>query len=158
MTDVLITYREAGGADVPAMAECRRSDPAGGHADERMAAYFEGRHHPQQALSPRVGYVALVDHRVVGYVAGHLTRRFQAEGELQYLFVASGFRRLGLAHGLTKRLADWFVRQEVSRVCVNVDADSPAARLFYVSLGARDMRPHWMEWPDISTVLGRPDL
>ena len=42
------------------------TDPAAGPADTRMAAYFKGQHHPQQALLPRVGYVALADDGVVG--------------------------------------------------------------------------------------------
>lgn len=54
-----LQFREATTADVPAMALCRLTDPAAGPADPRMAAYFDGQHHPQQALPARVGYVAL---------------------------------------------------------------------------------------------------
>ena len=40
-----------------------------------MAAYFNGQHHPQQALLPRVGYVALAGDAVIGYIAGNRTTR-----------------------------------------------------------------------------------
>src|SRR4051794_37302695 len=71
-----IGFRTATSADVQAMAQCRLSDPAAGPADLRMAAYFDGQHHPQQARLPRVGYLALAaDNGAVGYIAGHLTTR-----------------------------------------------------------------------------------
>ena len=100
-----ILYRQAFSTDVPKMARCRLGDPAAGQADERMAAYLDGHHHPQQALAPRIGYVAVVNAAVVGYVAGHLTRRFNTQGELQYLYVAPGYRRRGIARELVRRLA-----------------------------------------------------
>jgi len=78
-------YRVATSADVPAMEECRVGDVDAGEPDWRMAAYLEGRHHPGQARKPRTGVVALDDDRAVGYIAGHLTRRFQCDGELQSL-------------------------------------------------------------------------
>jgi hypothetical protein len=36
---------------------------------------------------------------------------------------------------------------------VNVSPESPSARPFYLSLGATDLRPYWMEWADISAVI-----
>jgi GNAT superfamily N-acetyltransferase len=150
-----VTYREAGSRDVPAMERCRLGDPSAGTADARMTAYFQGHHHPQKALGPRVGFVAVADASVVGYIAGHLTRRFDTDGELQYLYVAPPVRRRGVARELVKRLAAWFVEQGVRHICVNVDDDSPGARPFYASLGATDLRPHWMHWPDIGLVLER---
>src|SRR2546422_9146006 len=76
-----VQYRQATTADVPGMAQCRLADPAAGVADPRMAAHLDGHHHPQQALPPRVAFVALVGTAVVGYIAGHLTRRYQCDGE-----------------------------------------------------------------------------
>jgi hypothetical protein len=40
-----------------------------------MAAPFDGKHHPQEALYPRIGHVALVGEAVIGYIAGHPTTR-----------------------------------------------------------------------------------
>ena len=83
-----ISFRVATGADIAEMALCRLTDPAAGPGDPRMTAYFNGQHHPQRALAPRTGYVALIDATVVGYIAGHLTTRHECAGEVQYLFVA----------------------------------------------------------------------
>ncbi len=152
-----IRYRQATRADATAMAQCRLTDPAAGAADSRTAAYLEGTHHPQQALLPRVAYLALADHVVVGYIAGHRTHRFGCDGELQYLFVTPDHRNLGIATALLRLLAGWFQRQDITKVCVNVDADSPQAKPFYAGQGAVALNTHWCVWEDIGTVLEATD-
>ena|SRR5262245_42425977 len=147
-----IHFRIVTSADVPAMAACRLTDPAAGPADPRMAAYFDGKHHPQEALLARVGYVALVRESVVGYIAGHLTTRHGYAGEVQYLFVAPEFRRRRVATALLGLLADWFGNAGALKVCVCVDSDSPSARPFYESTGASPFRRFWCGWDDISVV------
>jgi GNAT superfamily N-acetyltransferase len=148
-----VCFRAATSADVAAMAQCRLTDPAAGAADSRMAAYFDGQHHPQQALLPRVGYVALGGDAVVGYIAGHRTTRHGCAGEVQYLFVAPAYRRRGIAAALLRRLAGWFGEQGAAKVCVNVDLDSPAALPFYVRQGASAVNRYWYVWEDIGIVL-----
>ena len=140
-------------ADVPQIAESRRTDPDAGPADSRMAAYLEGRHHPQQALPPRVAYLATVEGALAGYIAGHLTRRYGCEGEVQYLYVAPAYRRAGVATALLRQLGQWFVEQRAARICVDVNEESSGARPFYASHGAQQLRPHWLVWPDIKAVL-----
>jgi GNAT superfamily N-acetyltransferase len=137
------------------MEASRQSDPEIGPADHRMAAYIAGKHHPQQALAPRIVHVALENSAVVGYIGGHLTRRHSCDGELQYLFVARTHRRTGIASALLERLAHWFAEQGASKICVNVNPDSPGARPFYASQGATELSPHWMVWSDIRTALAR---
>src|SRR5690349_8346664 len=117
-----IQIRVATSEDVLAMGRCRLADPAAGPADGRMGAYLEGNHHPQEALAPRRGYVALAGGTVVGYIAGHLTTRHHCSGEVQYLFVAPDARRRGVATALLQHLAKWFQEQGARRVCVCVDA------------------------------------
>jgi GNAT superfamily N-acetyltransferase len=155
---VNVRFREATSADVAAIAECRSSDPAAGPADWRMAAYFGGRHHPKQALPPRVGYVAVAGNAVVGYTAGHLTTRYGYRGEVQYLFVAPEYRRHGVATALLQHLAAWFRDHHATRVCVDVNLDSPSAAPFYERTGARSFRPRWWGWDDITVVLASPTV
>lgn len=152
---MVVTYRVATPLDVASMSLCRLDDPAAGPADTRMTAYMQGTHHPQQALAPRVVLVGLADHRVVGYIAGHLTRRYQCEGELQYLFVAPPYRRAGVAAELLARLADWFESQGAHRVCVNVAPENAPARAFYAKCGAQELRRFWYVWKDVQGCLRR---
>src|SRR5262245_42935582 len=120
----MVQYRQATSDDVPAMAQCRLTDPDAGAADTRMADYLEGDHHPQQALRPRIGYLALAGDAVIGYIAGHRTLRHGCDGEVQYLFVAPEHRRKGIATALLRHLAGWFIAEGANKVCVNVDVDS----------------------------------
>jgi GNAT superfamily N-acetyltransferase len=138
------------------MAQCRIGDPELAPADPRMAAYFNGEHHPQQALHPRAGFVALDVTAVVGYIAGHLTRRFGYDGEVQYLYVAPDYRRHGIAAALLRLMAAWFDDQNAMRVCVNVNVDSPPAAPFYLSQGASVLNQYWYAWEDITSLLSGP--
>ena len=148
-----LIYREAAVADVPAIGRSRAADPEWGPADPRTAAYLAGTHHPQRALPPRVAFVALKGNLVVGYIAGHLTQRYDCDGELQYLWVAPDHRRGGVATRLLRLLARWFVEHEARRICVDVTPDNARARSFYTRHGAEELNPHWLVWNDIAAAL-----
>jgi ribosomal protein S18 acetylase RimI-like enzyme len=136
------------------MARLRIDGEGGGSADERMARYLAGEHHPQQALLPRVSFVALKGDRMVGYIAGHLTRRYECDGELQWIYVAPEHRGSGVAAELLRRLAAWFAEQPAARVCVNVEPDNARARRFYTRHGAEELNKYWLVWENISVVSG----
>ena len=151
-----IIYRHASAADAQAMLDCRAADLVAGPGDSRMYAYFQGHHHPRQALAARIGFVALDDERIVGYIAGHLTRRLGCDGELQYLYVAPEYRRRGVAGDLLRVLSRWFVEMGAARVCVDVNRDSAGATPFYVRYGAAPLSKPWYVWDDIADVLRKP--
>jgi GNAT superfamily N-acetyltransferase len=142
--------REATAADIAGMARCQLDDPVNPLADSRMGAYFAGLHHPQQALLARVGYVALINEQIVGYIAGHLTTRHGCAGELQYLFVSPHYRRRGIGTALFRGLAKWFQAQAAKHVCVALADDSPKeAKPFYESTGASPLKKYWYAWKDV---------
>ncbi len=66
----------------------------------RIGGYLNGEHSPQQALAERVAFVALDGDVVVGLVAGHRTKRFGCDGELEWIDVAKEWRGQGIADGL----------------------------------------------------------
>ena len=103
---------------------------------------------------PRINYVALEGESLVGFVAGHLTRRYACHGELQWINVVPEWRGKEIASELLRRLAAWFAEQKASRICVDVDPANTAARRFYTRHGAEDLNPHWLVWNDIKVVLG----
>jgi len=146
-----IRFRRAVPADAARVALLPREGEAGGDPPERMARYLAGEHHPQQALPPRAMWIAMEGAEPVGYVAGHLTRRFACDGELQWIYVVPSRRRSGVGRELVGLLARWFVENGARRVCVNVGDE--AARPFYLQCGAADLRPHWMVWDDVGRVL-----
>lgn len=150
-------YREATSADVPAMERCRAADVEAGPADARMAAYLEGEHHPQQALAARTAFVAVGGDDVVGYIAAHATTRHGCAGEVQYLYVATPYRRHGVARQLLRSAARWLEAQGIRRVCVNANLETEGAVPFYVAQGATLLNRHWYVWEDISAVLADDD-
>jgi ribosomal protein S18 acetylase RimI-like enzyme len=146
-----VVFREATPADVPRLAALRRPDEAGGAAPERMQRYLAGEHHPRRALAPRTMWLALDGDAPVGYAAGHLTRRFGCDGELQWIYVSGDRRGRGIAAELLRRIAAWFVAHDARRVCVDVGNDR--ARAFYRRHGAVDLEAHWMVWDDVGEIL-----
>jgi GNAT superfamily N-acetyltransferase len=106
-----------------------------------------GEVHPREALSARVIYVAVEDDAIVGFIAGHLTRRFDCQGELQWIDVVRERRRNGIASELLRLLREWFVQQKALRVCV--DPGNAIARQFYARHGAVALNRHWMVWEDL---------
>jgi ribosomal protein S18 acetylase RimI-like enzyme len=73
---------------------------------------------------------------MAGFVAGHRSQRFDCDGELQWIDVAEEFRGRGIAGRLLTEMAEWFVRHDARRVCVNVDPGNAIARRLYASRGA----------------------
>lgn len=144
-----IRYRRAALPDVPRLVELPGPGEAGG--DPRMSLYLLGEHHPQHALPPRALWLAEDCTAPVGYVAGHLTRRFECDGELQWIYVAADQRRHGVASRLLELLATWFLERGARRICVDVGDD--AARPFYHRRGAVELNRHWMVWNDVAIVL-----
>jgi ribosomal protein S18 acetylase RimI-like enzyme len=153
-----ISYREARDADLKQLASIRATDWGfEQYWRERILGYMKGTHNPHQALAPRAVLVALPDARIAGFIAGHLTRRYDCDGEVEWINVIPEERRTGVAAELLRLLASWFVRHEAKRVCVDVDPENAPARAFYRKHGAQDLNPHWLVWPDITLLVAGPE-
>jgi GNAT superfamily N-acetyltransferase len=87
----------------------------------------------------------------IGYVAGHLTRRFGCDGELQWIYVVPQYRRTQVGSKLLGFLAGWFLERGAHRICVDVGDDE--ARAFYKRHRAVELNRHWMVWNNIGVVL-----
>jgi len=147
---VRVCYRKSRRSDIPAMAQIRAGDWGSEEIwRERIQQYLEGKQHPREALRPRIAFVCVDGEQFAGLIAGHLTRRFRCQGELQWISVRPEYRRRGVAGQLLRRLAKWFVAHQALRVCVDVEPANEVARKFYARHGAADLKPHWMVWEDI---------
>lgn len=151
-----VLYRLADKSDIPAMARIRAGEwETEEYWRVRISRYMDCELHPQHALMPRVTYVALEDTAVVGFIAGHLTRRYECDGELEWINVIRERRGSGIASELLRRLAAWFAEQKALRICVDVEPSNIAARRFYKRCGAVDLNAHWLAWNNINVVLGK---
>ena len=146
-----IKYRRALPTDVPAMASIRAKEWGTEESwIHRISGYMQGRIHPGNALPLRVIFAATEGDEVVGFIAGHITTRFNCDGELEWINVLPNNRGKGIASGLLYLLAAWFVENKALKICVDPDDD---ARKFYSAHGATNLNQHWMVWNDISVLL-----
>lgn len=153
-----IHYRLAEQSDVPAMARIRAAEwETEEYWNARISRYMNGELHPQQALMPRVNYVAVEGDSLLGFIAGHLTRRFACDGELEWINVLPERRGTGVAVELLRLLAAWFAAQNACKICIDVEPKNTHARRFYMRFGAVELNPHWLVWNDVKTLLGRAD-
>lgn len=149
-----VLYRPATLRDVFAMAALRSEQ--WGHAPDwefRIAAYLSGEYNPRGARLPRVAIVAEQDDEVIGFIAGHLTRRYQCEGELQWIGVSAAQRRQGVATEMLRELADWFAANNAHKICVDAQPRNADALAFYTRHGAQQFNHHWMVFPNIVEAL-----
>jgi|SRR5580658_3235550 ribosomal protein S18 acetylase RimI-like enzyme len=152
-----VLYRPATLLDVSAIAQLR-PEPLGNAPDwdYRLAAYLSGEFNPRQALPTRVIIVAEQDDEIIGFIAGHLTRRFHCQGELQWINVSAALRRQGVATELLRELAGWFAAHNAHHICVDAKPRNADARAFYIHNGAEPLNDHWMVWPNIVGAVPAP--
>lgn len=153
-----IAIRPVEQQDVPAMAAIRAQVwESEDFWAARIALYLNGEHSPQRALASRAAIVAVEDGTVVGFAAGHRTRRLDCDGELQWMNVREDRRRHRIAGRMLVVIAEWFVQQNALKICVNVDPENAAARRLYASYGAYSLNKHWMVWENVQVILSRGD-
>jgi GNAT superfamily N-acetyltransferase len=151
LTDIV--YRRAVEGDVAKLAALRGDDLGDEkYWRKRIVGYLLGELHPQKALQERAIFLAETEKAAVGFVAGHLTRRYECDGELQWIDVLPEHRRRGIASGLIWWLAEWFTEHHAARVCVNVRPNNATALQFYHRRGAVELNAYWLVWPDIGVA------
>lgn len=147
---IQILYRTAQTGDVPALAALRSMEWGDQqYWEQRITGYMSGEHNPQQALLPRTVIAAQIEDTIVGFIAGHLTRRHECDGELEWINVFPEHRGQGVSTELLNQLWKWFLERNALKICVNVEPQNEAGRKFYAKHGATEMNPHWMVWQDI---------
>jgi len=147
-------YRLAKQSDYQAMASIRAAEwETKEYWHARISGYLAAELHPREALPRRVIYVATKANSLAGFIAGHLTRRYNCDGELQWIDVTPEHRRTGVASELLRHLAKWFVKQKALKICIDVKPTNTIARQFYAKHGAEKLNRHWLVWNDIRNVL-----
>jgi GNAT superfamily N-acetyltransferase len=146
-------FRPAEDGDLDAMAAIRaREWETEAYWKRRIGSYISVEQSPQHALPTRAVFVAVDDGQVVGFVAGHRTRRYGCDGELEWINVAPEQRGRGIAGQLLVVMAAWFIEQGAFRVCVDVEPGNTVARGLYARYGAERLNNHWMVWEDTRAI------
>lgn len=147
-----ISYRRATNNDIPFLAKIRSENwETEEYWNNRISGYLSHTISPQQSLKSRIIYVATCNKTIIGFIAGHLTNRYDCQGELEWIDIIKEYRRKEVATELVKLLAKWFIIQKSYTICV--DPGNDQARQFYKKNGANMLNKHWMFWENIRTIL-----
>jgi len=117
---------------------------------QRWHTYFNGSS-PQTSKPERLVLKAEVDEKMVGYIAGHLTNRFEKDAEIQSFYVLKPYQRQGIGRQLFFKFVEWMQQQHAQSLCVGIAEDNPY-QAFYLKQGADYLNPHWLYWDDISIL------
>jgi len=116
----------------------------------RWNTYFNGQS-PASAKPERIVYKAVIDGKTVGYIAGHLTTRYEKDAEIQSFYILGDHQRQGIGAKLLAEFLGWLQTQGATSLCVGIDSTNPY-QAFYLKHGAGYLNPHWMFWGDINEL------
>jgi len=145
-----IAFRPAHAGDIPALADIRAAEwETHAYWTRRISDYL-----PKDDQQGRTILIAEDGATLAGFVAGHLTRRYACDGELEWINVAREGRGRGIGEMLVREIGAWFVAQGARRICVDVNPDNTVARRLYSRCGAKPFKPYWMIWEDSRVMAG----
>jgi len=110
----------------------------------------------KEVASKEGAWVAALDERVVGFLAG---RAASDEFEILNLAVAPSYRQRGAGTGLVNAALAWFHTAGATTAFLEVRASNSAAIAFYKRLGFKfsGRRPKYYQFPEEDAVLMRRD-
>jgi ribosomal protein S18 acetylase RimI-like enzyme len=112
--------------------------------EHRWRTYFRGES-PQTSKPQRQVFKAVINEKIIGYIAGHLTTRYGKDAEIQSFYVLKEFQRKGIGTTLLAKFVNWFNTLEAQSLCVGIKADNPY-KAFYLKHGGQYLNEHWVYW------------
>jgi len=119
----------------------------------RWQTYFNGQS-PATSKPERVVFKAVIDNRIIGYIAGHLTTRYNKDAEIQSFYMLKDEQRKGGGSKLLKHFSDWLISHQAHSLCVGFEPENPY-RAFYLKHGGQYLNPHWIYWDDVELLRTR---
>jgi GNAT superfamily N-acetyltransferase len=120
----------------------------------RWQGYLSGTTSPQCAKAERQAFKAIDSGRLIGFIAGHLTTRFERDAEIQLFYVLREHQRAGVGAKLLVEMVNWFVNQNARSACVGIAVENPYQR-FYLKFGGIHLNPHWIVLDDLNALQSR---
>ncbi|WDF78644.1 GNAT family N-acetyltransferase [Mucilaginibacter sp. KACC 22773] len=116
----------------------------------RWKTYF-AKQSPASARPQRVIFKAIDQDRMVGYLAVHLTSRYDKDAEIQSFYVLKEYQRRGIGTALLKEVASWAMNLNAKSLCVGIAPENPYQQI-YLKYGGTFLNPHWIVWDDINLL------
>jgi GNAT superfamily N-acetyltransferase len=140
--------------DVPELARlCSPNREDESYWRARIEGYMSLEFNPHQATPERLIYVALHKEIIIGFIAGHLTKRTDYPGQIQWIMTAEQCRRTGVGSELLWILTGWFIDNNIKSVRVDIDPEKESAQEFYRYHHVSSINKYWLYWDDIRLVL-----
>jgi GNAT superfamily N-acetyltransferase len=92
--------------------------------------------------------VVEIDGRPAGFAGYHHTARFNADAELESIYLLKAAQRQGVGSRLLRTIAGRLLADGSRSMCVGYDPRNPY-QSFYRKHGALAINPHWAIWPDL---------
>lgn len=118
----------------------------------RWQTYINGQS-PQTSKPERIVLKAIDDsNRIIGFIAGHLTTRFNLDAEIQSFYVLKEKQKQGIGSLLLVELIRWLIDLDAKTLCVGFKPENKY-KSFYLKHGGEYLNEHWIIWKDIHAVL-----
>ncbi|MCW3090437.1 MAG: family N-acetyltransferase [Ferruginibacter sp.] len=116
----------------------------------RWQTYFKGES-PNGSKSGRLILKAEIGDKIVGFIAGHLTTRYEKDAEIQSFYVLKEYQRKRIGTDLFHTLTGWMMEQGVRSLCVGFALENKY-QAFYLKKGGRYLNPHWICWDNLEEI------
>lgn len=117
----------------------------------RWQAYFKGQS-PQTSKPERITLKAVNKNKeIVGYLSGHLTKRFNLDAEIQSFYILKQEQNKGIGTKLLAKFATWLIEQNAKSLCVGFKPENKY-KSFYLKHGGQYRNEHWIFWQDITQL------
>ena len=114
----------------------------------RWGTYFRGES-PQTSKPERIVFKAVIDGNILGYIAGHLTTRYDKDVEIQSFYILKEYQRKGLGKTLLSLFINWLKDNGANSLCVGIWPDNPY-KAFYLKHCGQYLNAHWIYWDDLN--------
>lgn len=118
---------------------------------QRWHTYFKGES-PKSSKPERLILKAEISEKIVGYIAGHLTTRYEKDAEIQSFYMLKEHHRNGIGKTLLNRFVQWALNQHAKSLCVGI-APENKYQAFYLKYGGQNLNPHWIYWDNLQDLI-----
>lgn len=116
----------------------------------RWRTYFN-KESPKSSKPERVILKAVIDSHIAGYIAGHLTNRYEMDAEIQSFYILINYQRNGIGKSLLMKFVEWLNGHQAKRLCVGI-AKGNKYQAFYLKFGGKHLNEHWIYWDDLNVL------
>lgn len=116
----------------------------------RWQTYFKGQS-PQTSKPQRLVLKAVIDGKIVGYLAGHQTTRFGLDAEIQSFYILKSEQNKKIGTNLLRSFVQWLIKMQANSLCVGIIPENKYQK-FYLKYAGQYLNEHWIYWSDLTDL------